>query len=250
VSGTFKSYQYRDPAGVECDGHVLQNTVWTPNHRYLGSDVGLRTQRAVAWTYARPVRAGEVGSVTVPRIVPDNFNAYSCGVVGNGVRCAYDAGWAPATTTQAELVDLWRRDGLARRTGTTDRMTWHEGTAFAKTFTLDGTTLRVDYTGVTPGHVVDNEVCVDLWAGAHEGRLLTRAADAGGVTVAMAGAGAARIAAGTGCELTAASRAETVEQAAAQGLATEFLTLHRVLTEAVQVRATAPEFSYAVDLRA
>ena len=47
VSGTFKSYQYRDPAGVECDGHVLQNTVWTPNHRYLGSDVGLLTRRRV-----------------------------------------------------------------------------------------------------------------------------------------------------------------------------------------------------------
>ena len=250
VSGTFKSYQYRDPAGVECDGHVLQNTVWTPNHRYLGSDVDLRTQREVAWTYARPVRTNDAGTVTVGRIVPDNFNAYTCGVVGDGVRCAYDRGWAPRTTTQAELVELWKRDGLARRTGTTDRMTWHEDTAFAKTFTLDGTTLRVAYSGVAPGHVVDNELCVDLWAGAHEGGLLTRAADADGVTVAMAGVGASRLSLGPGCELTPASRAETVAQAAAQGLATEFLTLHRVLTEAVQVRATAPDFSYAVELRA
>ena len=113
VSGTFKSYQYRDRAGVECDGHVLQNTVWTPNHRYLGSDVDLRTQREVAWTYARPVRTNDAGTVTVGRIVPDNFNAYTCGVVGDGVRCAYDRGWAPRTTTQAELVELWKRDGLA-----------------------------------------------------------------------------------------------------------------------------------------
>jgi hypothetical protein len=215
----------------------------------LGSDVDLRTQRQVAWTYARPVRTNDAGTVTVGRIVPDNFNAYTCGVVGDGVRCAYDRGWAPRTTTQAELVELWKRDGLARRTGTTDRMTWHEDTAFAKTFTLDGTTLRVAYSGVTPGHVVDNELCVDLWAGAHEGGLLTRAADADGVTVAMAGVGASRLSLGAGCELTAASRAETVAQAAAQGLATEFLTLHRVLTEAVQVRATAPDFSYAVELR-
>lgn len=249
VSGTFKCYQYRDPAGVECDGHVLQNTVWTPNHRYLGSDIGVLGRRGVAWTYARPVRTGDAGTATVSRIVPDNFNAYTCGVDGDGVRCAYDRGWTPTATTQAELVDLWERDGLARRTGTTDRMTWHEDTAFAKTFTLDGTTLRVSYTGVTPGHVVDNELCVDLWAGAHEGRLLTRAADADGVTVAMAGVGASRLALGAGCELTPASRAETVAQAAAQGLATEFLTLHRVLTEAVQVRATASDFSYAVELR-
>src|SRR3954452_17853409 len=132
-------------------------------------------------------------------------------------------------------------------------MTWHENAAFAKTFTLDGTTLRVEYTGVAPGHVVDNELCVDLWAGAHEGRMLTRAADDAGVTVAMAGGGAARVAVGAGCELTAASRAETVAHAAAQGgvaLASEFLTLHRVLTEAVQVRATAPDFGYTVELRA
>jgi hypothetical protein len=65
----------------------------------------------------------------------------------------------------------------------------------------------------------------------------------------MAGVGASRLSLGPGCELTPASRAETVAQAAAQGLATEFLTLHRVLTEAVQVRATAPDFSYAVELR-
>ena len=254
VSGTFKSYQYRDPAGVECDGHVLQNTVWTPNHRYLGSDVGLLTRRRVDWTYSRPVRTGDAGTRREGRVVPDNFNAYTCGTVdsagGAGVRCAYDRGWAPGATTQDELVDLWRRDGLARRTGTTDRMTWHEDTAFAKTFTLDGTTLRVAYTGVDPGHVVDNELCVDLWVGAHGGRLLTRTADADGVTVAMAGSGAARVLTGAGCELTAASRAETVAKAAEQGLATEFLTLHRVLTDAVQVRATAPDFTYTIELRA
>jgi hypothetical protein len=40
--------------------------------------------------------------------------------------------------------------------------------------------------------------------------------------------------AGTGASLAVAKAAE-------QGLATEFLTLHRVLTDAVQVRATAPE---------
>jgi hypothetical protein len=253
VSGTFKSYQYRDPAHIECDGHVLQNTVWTPNHRYLGSDVGLLTRRTVEWTYSRPVRAGDAGTRRERRVVPDNFNAYSCGAADGGVRCTYDRGWTPGTTTQEELIDLWSRDGLARRTGTTDRMTWHEDTTFGKTFTLDGTTLRVAYTGVAPGHVVDNELCVDLWAGAHEGRLLTRAADAEGVTVTMPGVGAARVTVGAGCELSAASRADTVAQAAAQGgvaLATEFLTLHRVLTDAVQVRATAPDFDYAVELRA
>ena len=213
-------------------------------------DIALLGRRSVAWTYARPVRTDDAGTATVDRIVPDNFNAYTCGVVDDGVRCAYDRGWAPGATTEGELVDLWKRDGLARRTGTTDRMTWHENTAFAKTFTLDGTRLRVEYTGVTPGHVVDNELCVDLWAGAHEGGLLTRAADDTGVTVAMAGVGAARLSVGAGCELTTASRAETIEQAAAQGVASEFLTLHRVLTEAVQVRATAPDFRYTVEVRA
>jgi hypothetical protein len=70
------------------------------------------------------------------------------------------------------------------------------------------------------------------------------------VTIAMAGVGAARLATGVGCELTPASRAETLEQATAQGLASQFLALHRVLTDAVQVRATAPDFGYTVELRA
>lgn len=250
VSGTFKSYQYRDGAGVECDGHVLQNTVWTPNHRYIGADVSLLTQRRVDWTYARPVRRGDAGAVTVSRVVPDNFNAYTCGIVDGGVRCTYDRGWAPGGTSEAELIDLWRRDGAARRTGTTDRMTWHEDTTFTKTFTLRGTTLQVGYTGVEPGHVVDNELCVDLWAGAQEGLLLSRSCDDSGVTIGMDGGGAARLTIGPGCELTEASRAETVAQAVGSGLDTEFLTLHRVLTEAVQVRASSPAFSYTIDLRA
>jgi hypothetical protein len=171
-------------------------------------------------------------------------------VVGDAVRCTYERGWAPCGTSEAELTDLWRRDGLARRTGTTDRMTWHEDTTFSKSFTLDGTALRVDYTGVAPGHLVDNELCVDLWAGAHEGALLTRSADDAGVTIAINGGGAARLTTGPGCELTRTSRAGTVGQAAAAGLDTEFLTLHRVLTEALQVRATAPAFGYTIDLRA
>jgi hypothetical protein len=41
-----------------------------------------------------------------------------------------------------------------------------------------------------------------------------------------------------------------VTQAKDLGLDTEFLTLHRVLTDAVQVRATAPDFAYTIDLRA
>ncbi|MBA3906562.1 MAG: hypothetical protein H0X35_07755 [Pseudonocardiales bacterium] len=250
VSGTFKSYQYRDRTDVECDGHMLQNTVWTPNHRYIGSDVDLLTRRRVDWTYARPARAGDPGDAIVTRVVPDNFNAYTCGIVGNGVRCTYDRGWAPGSTSEPELKDLWSRDGIARRTGTADRMTWHEDTTFSKTFTLDGTVLRVDYTGVAPGHVVDNELCVDLWAGAQEGLLLSRAADDSGVTLTMDGGGIARLTTGPGCELTPASRAETVAQAADRGLDTEFLTLHRVLTDSVQVRATASDFSYTINFRA
>ncbi|HEY0814428.1 MAG TPA: hypothetical protein VGE11_14210 [Pseudonocardia sp.] len=250
VSGTFKSYQYRDRTDVECDGHMLQNTVWTPNHRYIGSDVDLLSQRHVDWTYARPTYVDGTATPPVTRVVPDNFNAYTCGVVGNGVRCTYDRGWTPASTSEAELIDLWRRDGAARRAGTTDRMTWHEDTTFAKTFTLDGTVLHVDYTGVEPGHVVDNEFCVDLWAGAQEGLLLTRSVADTGVTITMNGGPAARLTIGPGCELTPASRAETVAQAAASGLDTEFLMLHRVLTDAVQVRATASDFGYAIELRA
>jgi hypothetical protein len=251
VSGTFKSYQYRDRSGVECDGPVVQNTVWTPNHRYIGTDVDMLFQRRVGWPQNRPARIGVSGQSLVERTFPDNFNAYDCdvGSVAGGVVCSYPPGLLPNGAVSAEeLRDLLVRDGEARRAGTDATVLWHPATPFRKTFTLTGTTLRVSYAGTRAGHLVDNEFCVDLFAGVHDGRLLTRRVDDGTVTIAMPGQGAVTLHDLSGCEVTAESALTTVDQAEAAGRVPEFLSLHRVLTDAVQVRATTDDFSYAIDL--
>lgn len=252
VSGTFKSYQYRDGAGIECDGYVVQNTVWTPNHRYVGADLDHLGRRRVDWTYRRPSAGDAIGSSTVTRIVPDNFNAYACErVADDRVRCTHRGGGAPAgPVDQRELLDLLQADGAARRAGR-EGTTWHEDTEFHKTFTLSGTTLRVDYTGVEPGHRVDNEFCVDLFAGVHRGELLERHVDTPGViTVAMPERGAVRVGLRDGCRFTEVSLLRDVAHAEGRGLGAEFLQLHRVLTDTVQVEATDTAFGYDIDLAA
>ena len=72
MSGTFKAYQFVDAdwavdSGVECDGIVLQNTVWSPNHGYVACDV--------------EASRGTVGSRPpndrgLDLYYPDNFNLY------------------------------------------------------------------------------------------------------------------------------------------------------------------------------
>ncbi|WP_219414409.1 hypothetical protein [Pseudonocardia nigra] len=255
VSGTFKSHQYRDRGGVECDGPVVQNTVWTPNHRYIGTDVALLGQRPVLWPQHRPVRIGVSGHSEVERVFPDNFNAYDCVVDGAsaGVTCTYASGEPTQSPLAAgRLREMLVEDGRARRAGTGGGTTWHEPTTFRKTFTLSGTTLGVAYSGVQVGHLVDNELCVDLFAGAHEGKLLERRVDPvqRTVTVAMPERGAAAVRAVAGCELTATSLLARVDEAPTPESAAEFLELHRVLTEAVQVRATAGDLRYEIDLDA
>jgi hypothetical protein len=252
VSGTFKSYQYRNPAGVECDGYVVQNTVWTPNHRYIGADPDHLTQRHVDWTYTRPVRNSDPVSVTVRRVVPDNFNAYTCTAdpASNTIWCVHKGGNAPDEVTEEEFITLLKADGAARRAGA-EGTVWHADVEFAKTFQLKGTTLDVAYTGVASGHLVDNEFCVDLYSGVRDGHVLTRHHDEKerSMTLAMPGGGAA-VRLGRGCVFTDASQAETLAEAARDGRTAEFLTLHRVLTDAIQLRATDPDFEYTIELRA
>jgi hypothetical protein len=255
VSGTFKSYQYRDSGGRECDGPVVQNTVWTPNHRYVGTDLDLLHQRTVRWPQNRPGLPDRPAMTDVERTFPDNFNAYDCdtAAVAGAVVCTYTPKDPPAADLDAAaLRSLLEQDGRARRDGVGCPVVWHALITFVKTFTLRGSTLEVSYTGVPVGHLVDNEFCVDLFAGAQRRALLTREVDraTGTAVIAMPGEGAVMLRTGSGCEITPDSSLRTVEEATAAGRVREFLSLHRVLTEAVQLRATASEFDYAVELDA
>jgi hypothetical protein len=70
------------------------------------------------------------------------------------------------------------------------------------------------------------------------------------MTIAMREHGGVVLRPGEGCELSDDSRTESLADADRDGRATEFLRLHRVLTEAVQIRATAGDFDYMIELRA
>ena len=72
VSGTFKAYQFVDAdwavdSGVECDGLVLQNTVWSPNHGYVACDV--EASRGTVGSRPPNDRGFDL-------YYPDNFNLY------------------------------------------------------------------------------------------------------------------------------------------------------------------------------
>jgi len=251
VSGTFKSYQYKAADGVECDGPLLENTSWTPNHRYLASDLHPWSMtRTVSWDEKRP------GSPDlVQRRVPTGMFDYCAGEpFGNGVTVNYRPGlWPPNQVDQGQLDQLMAQDGrAARESVTTDRVIWHPpDQSYAKHFTLDGTTLRVHYEDLQVDTIIDNEVCVDLYGGLLRNELLRREPSADRRAVRIVGkAGAARIAVDGGGEITTASLLTSPDEARREGRDEEFLGLHRVLTEAVQIRATDSSLDYHVELDA
>jgi len=249
VSGTFKSYQYRDADGINCDGPVLQNTVWTPNHRYIGSTPALpKGYRTVDWQDNRP------GETIETLLLPNNFDAHELTAqTQDSVTFTYRPTQTPEPADRIEqktYQDLLARDGEARRTGNGETVVWHGyPVAFTKTFTLQGTTLRVVFDGVSPGLVIDSEFCVDLLDGALGGALLTREPSAEGIVIRGSTGGAIRIGTPAGGHFTEASLLSTVLDAGANGdLGSDFLALHRVLTDAVRIEADSPHVEYEIEL--
>ena len=259
VSGTCKAYQFLDmdwpsDSGTECDGIVLQNTVWTPNHAYVACDVEASQgttgtspdgDRAFDWYY------------------PDNFNAYDevastfggtvGGTVAGGdtpaVTFAYGPGepLADAPHTLADLDDRLAEDHRAKRAGERG-VVLHDVEAFGafrKTIRLDGSVVHVSYTGTQPGHRVANEFCVDLWAAAMEGRRQTAivAADGRSAEVTNEAGLAVRVELGNGCEFSPAVRAP------AEPPTVETRRVHRVMTDDLEIVAPdGGDFDYRIVL--
>jgi len=147
VSGTHKAYQFYDPTTrTVCDGDVLQNTVFTPNHAYVATDVAQS-----AWRRGKHVdpRLGEVDW-----LYPDNFNAYPGKVIPSGVRFVRE----PAGTPWPEEIT----DAVFREACREDGTTWRDGPGFAKTIRLRRNVITVEYTRTSEGHLVANEFCLDL----------------------------------------------------------------------------------------
>jgi hypothetical protein len=247
VSGTFKAYQFLEVdwasgAGAECDGVVLQNTVQTPNHLYVAGDVA-----AGRGTFGEP----PAGDGDFDWIYPDNFNAFDVVDAGDGpapwVTLEYGPGTPDAVPDTLEALDALlvrdREEKVAVRRGVVLHDTERFGT-FRKTIRLEGATLRVDYTGTRPGHVVANEFCVDLWSAAIRGRRQSRTVgpDRRSITLAN-GPAAVTVTTGRNCGFTPATLAPPNPPTV------ETLRLRRVLTDALEIVAPdGGDFSYTVAL--
>ena len=234
LSGTFKAYQFVDEdwasdSGVECDGLVLQNTVWSPNHAYVACDV--------------EASRGTVGSRPpndhgLDLYYPDNFNLYDevFGGPPEAVTFEYGPGTGedpPATVASlTALLEADRVEKLAGRRGTVLHDVDEFG-AFRKTVQLSGRVVNVRYEGTLPGHRVANEFCVDLLAAALHGRRQRPAvaADGRSATVTNDDGLAVRLELGPGCEFSAGVLTPPDAPTA------DSLRLHRVLTDDLEILA-------------
>jgi hypothetical protein len=250
LSGTFKAYQFVDEdwasdSGVECDGLVLQNTVWSPNHAYVACDVD--ASRGTVGARPPNDRGHDL-------YYPDNFNLYDevfdgvfDGVEGlPAVTFEYGPGTGedpPATVAELEaLLAADRVEKVAGRRGTVLHDVDEFG-AFRKTVQLSGRIVNVHYEGTRPGHRVANEFCVDLLAAALHGRRQAHAvaADGRSATVTNDDGLAVRLELGPGCAFSAGVTATE--------LTTDSLRLHRVLTDDLEIVAPdGGDFSYRIVL--
>jgi hypothetical protein len=250
VSGTFKTYQFKRPYRVggellNCDGPVLQNTVFTPNHAYVATDV--IQSHGIQGTYQDP-RDEEPGAWWYP----DNFNVYEDGVIGGdgerSVEFLYRPGTPPPPAIDLqEFNALLAQDRRARLGSGEPTVVWHDPAfgSFRKKVRLDGRTLTVSYSDVRPGHLVANEFCVDLWTAVMEGAQLERAVDVEERrgTVTLHGSRiAVTVEPRDGCEFSEDTKATGDDP-------DRYLRLHRVLTDRLDV--VCPEggdFSYTITL--
>jgi hypothetical protein len=250
VSGTLKAYQFLTPEvdgspQRACDGVKLQNTVFAPNHAYVGTDVDQAMW--VEGTYIDP-RFG-----SQPGWYPDNFDAYDCDVRSDGagpiVTCRYGPaqGEQPIYPITADQFDcVCKKDGLARRTGQPG-IVWHNGEDFHKTIRLDGTRIEIRYSGVRPGHVVANEFTVDLRRAVLCGVGQRRTTSSSNRSAMVENDEGLRVSLLLGANCDFAPAQQTV--AASGDGATSYDGLHRVLTDDVRlVCAAGGDFGYDIVL--
>ncbi len=247
VSGTHKAYQFVDAdwasdSGVECDGLVLQNTVWSPNHSYIACDV----DASRGTVGARPPNDSGYDLY-----YPDNFNLYDEApppAGGPAVSLEYGPGTgerAPVTVAALmAMLETDRAEKIADRRGIVLHDVDEFG-PFGKTIRLDGRSVHVEYRDTRPGHRIANEFCVDLLASALLGRRQTHAVatDGRSATVSNDDGLSVRLELGPGCVFSAATSTPLETPTA------DSLRLHRVMTDALEVVAPdGGDFSYRIVL--
>lgn len=177
LSGTFKCYQFLTGEklhgdNVLCDGEVLQNTVYTPNHSYIACDV-----LQAAGVMGTKFNPKSTANANLDCYYPDNFNTYD--VLGKGasyVDLKYsNTGNAPATMDIATFRSLLASDRMDRMAGGSG-VVHHPYPEFTKRISLANRVVSVQYWGAQPGHTVANEFCVDLYRAALYGDAIVRRA--------------------------------------------------------------------------
>lgn len=248
LSGTMKAYQFltdREYHGTEvfCDGEVLQNTVYTPNHAYIACDVR-EALGAQGWKFD-PRTSVNIDTRTY---YPDNFNSYlGQRLDSQTVEWAYERTQAEPTEgmTIARFRALLAADREGRRSGT-GPVVQHARPPFKKRIRLVGRKLLIDYFETRRGHIVANEFSLDLLEQLLSGRSQTRS-DVGASLpvpneITISGPAAAvqvTITTKDRCQFSA----DTLKQA--QGVPDR--RLHRVLTDCLEIEATADGgFSYEI----
>lgn len=239
ISGTNKAYQFLSvgPPQVACDGQRLQNTVYTPNHAYVATDVLQARPRPGTYEDLRPTARVN------PTWLPDNLNAYECAaVVGPpaSVECRYLETPAAQLPTAdplpwAEAAAQLELDRDQRRAGQPG-VVWHDAAPFRKTIALTGRTLRISYLDTAVGHLVANEFSVDLLALLQGGDRQLRVVGDTVASVTSAGGETVTITLGSGCAFSAGCRRPNGPGS-------------RVLTENIEiVGLRAGGFDYTVEL--
>jgi hypothetical protein len=261
VSGTPKVHQWTGPVPdrpandwVTCDGGVLENTVLTPNHLYVASDLD----------QSRPIvgrRHEDRPRQPSPRdwLYPDTFNEYIA-EPNQARRCVqYTYGPSVGLPRPAVLDDKTfaaacaadRAGKSAPRSGAATGVVWHEGPAFAKKIRLKGSRVDIRYEHVPPGHRVGNEFCLDVHAAMAKGEFHSRTSERNSRKFRLTGPGGLQVTltARTGCELAPTAFVHDLETAIGQGIGEDWQRLHRVMTDAVELTCLpGGAFHYTIDI--
>ena len=241
ISGTFKSHQFltvdRGQRQIPCDGVRIQNTVFTPNHAYVGADVVQSAPYLGSYTDQRGVPHTPQASW-----YPDNFNVYDCEIETSRshlwVACTYQPGRRQPIAlpvAEQEFLDLCGADGASRRQAdSANEVVWHVGPGFSKRFELRDDVLRVSYLGVPAGHTVSNEFAVDLRDAVLRGGRQTKSAAPGQLTLHSARNIAVTVRLGDNCAFVEAATALTAPARPVSAVV-EYGALHRVLTDDLRI---------------
>lgn len=240
VSGTMKCYQYLTGEklvgeNVICDGELLQNNVYTPNHAYVACD--LRESRT----------AGIVGKKYNPKTgvnkemdcyYPDNFNAYKYSILKpNMVEWIYSKTTEPPKQFNLGLFYMFLHQDREEKKRGQYGIVFHPLQDFKKKILLENKTLFIDYFGVSPGHLVANEFTIGLYRSIMFGeKNIRKQLNENAIELSSLNGLKIKVTLGNNCQFN---------EDTLQG--DKNLRLHRVLTDCIEIESPkGNNFSYEI----